>query len=94
MNMEAIPMTSDSKKPDQAALDRAVAQQLLDNDLAALKELSPSRLQIVEAAIAAHKKQTVDHSERDWERKVANMSQKDLDQCMRDGDDAKRRGNG
>jgi hypothetical protein len=79
------------KKPDQQAIDRAIAAQLYDNDMAALKELAPSRLAIVEQAIADHKKQTTDHSERDWERKVARMSTKELEQMMRDGDDQKRR---
>src|SRR5690242_13604862 len=84
-------MSDSTKKPDQQAIDRAIATDLYNNDMQALKDLSPARLQIVEQAIADHKKQTTDHSERDWERKVARMSTKELEQMMRDGDDQKRR---
>jgi hypothetical protein len=85
---------SDSKKPDQQAIDRAIAAQLYDNDMAALKELPPARLQIVEQAIADYKKQTADHSQRDWERKVSAMTDRELQDLMRAGDEDKRRNNG
>jgi hypothetical protein len=80
-------------KPDQEALDRAIAADLYQNDLNALKELSPARLQIVERAIAA-KKQNADTSQRDMERKISRMSDFEIQELIRDGDDAKRRGNG
>jgi hypothetical protein len=85
---------SDSKKPDQQAIDRAIALDLYNNDMAALKELPPARLQIVEQAIADYKKQTADTSQRDMERKIARMSNFELEELVRDGDDAKRRSNG
>jgi hypothetical protein len=82
------------KKPDQQAIDRAIAEDLYRNDMAALKELPPARLAIVELAISDYKKQTANHSQRDWERKVASMTDREIQELMRQGDEDKRRNNG
>lgn len=79
------------KKPDPGAIDRAIATDLYNNDLAALKDMPPARLQIVEQAIADYKKHTADTSQRDMQRQIAKMSDYELEQMIHDGDDARRR---
>jgi hypothetical protein len=82
------------KQPNQEELAQAVAKDYyagIQNDLA---NMSPGQLAVTKKALADFEAKKADHSQRDMERKIARMSTWELEEMIRDGDDAKRRSNG
>ncbi len=85
---------SDSEKKQQESLEQAIAKDWyagIQNDL---KQMSPGQLAVTQKALADFVASTADTSQRDMERKIARMSDRELQEMIRDGDEAKRRNNG
>jgi hypothetical protein len=63
----------------------------IQNDLS---KMSQGQLDVTQKALADFVAKKEDRSQIDINRKIAQMSQKELDAMMRDGDEAARRKNG